>query len=67
MNIPFSPPYIDQDVLDEVMNTLQSGWITTGPKVKALEQLSAEIAGVQPVSYTHLDVYKRQVIEVTIL
>lgn len=47
MNIPFSPPYIDQDVLDEVMNTLQSGWITTGPKVKALEQLSAEIAGVQ--------------------
>lgn len=47
VNIPFSPPYIDQDVLDEVMNTLQSGWITTGPKVKALEQLSAEIAGVQ--------------------
>ena len=47
MNIPFSPPYIDQDVLDEVMNTLQSGWITTGPKVKQLEQLSAEIADVQ--------------------
>lgn len=47
VNIPFSPPYIDQDVLDEVMSTLQSGWITTGPKVKALEQLSAEIAGVQ--------------------
>lgn len=47
VNIPFSPPYIDQDVLDEVMNTLQSGWITTGPKVKQLEQLSAEIADVQ--------------------
>ncbi len=47
MNIPFSPPYIDKDVLDEVLDTLQSGWITTGPKVKALEKLSAEIAGVQ--------------------
>lgn len=47
MNIPFSPPYIDKDVLDEVMDTLQSGWITTGPKVKALEKLSADISGVQ--------------------
>lgn len=37
MNIPFSPPYIDQDVIDEVVDSLQSGWITTGPKVKALE------------------------------
>jgi len=47
VNIPFSPPYIDKDVLDEVLDTLQSGWITTGPKVKALEKLSAEIAGVE--------------------
>lgn len=47
MHIPFSPPYIDKDVLDEVMDTLQSGWITTGPKVKALEQLSAEICNVE--------------------
>lgn len=38
MNIPFSPPYVDQDIIDEVVDTLQSGWITTGPKVKALEQ-----------------------------
>lgn len=37
MNIPFSPPYIDQEVIDEVLDTLQSGWITTGPKVKLLE------------------------------
>ncbi len=38
MNIPFSPPYIDQSVIDEVMHTLDSKWITTGPKVVALEQ-----------------------------
>jgi len=38
MNIPFSPPYIDQSVIDEVLHTLDSQWITTGPKVVALEQ-----------------------------
>jgi dTDP-4-amino-4,6-dideoxygalactose transaminase len=37
MNIPFSPPFIDQAVIDEVVNTLQSNWITSGPKVKELE------------------------------
>jgi hypothetical protein len=26
MNIPFSPPFIDQTVIDEVVNTLQSSW-----------------------------------------
>ena len=38
MNIPFSPPYIDESVEAEVLDALRSGWITTGPKVKALEQ-----------------------------
>lgn len=47
MKIPFSPPHIDQDVINEVMDTLQSGWITTGPKVRLLEQMSAEMTGVQ--------------------
>lgn len=37
MKIPFSPPYIDKNVLKEVIDSLESGWITTGPKVKALE------------------------------
>ncbi len=37
MKIPFSPPYIDDNVISEVVDSLQSGWITTGPKVKALE------------------------------
>lgn len=38
MKIPFSPPYVDDDIIDEVVDTLKSGWITTGPKVKALEE-----------------------------
>jgi len=37
MKIPFSPPYINQEIIDEVTDSLKSGWITTGPKVKALE------------------------------
>jgi len=45
MNIPFSPPYIDQDIIDEVVSTLRSGWITTGPKVKALEQEVIKLSG----------------------
>lgn len=38
MKIPFSPPYIDQEIIDEVVDTLRSGWITTGPKTKMLEE-----------------------------
>ncbi|CQR24524.1 capsular polysaccharide biosynthesis protein [Streptococcus varani] len=39
MNIPFSPPDISQMEIDEVVDTLKSGWITTGPKTKELERL----------------------------
>lgn len=42
MKIPFSPPYIDENVLEEVNDSLSSGWITTGPKVKRLEALVCE-------------------------
>lgn len=38
MKIPFSPPFIDQDIIDEVNDSLLSGWITTGPKVASLEK-----------------------------
>ncbi|MEI8279403.1 MAG: DegT/DnrJ/EryC1/StrS family aminotransferase [Bacteroidota bacterium] len=47
MKIPFSPPYIDKDIEDEVLDSLRSGWITTGPKVRDLELLSAQVAGVE--------------------
>lgn len=36
--IPFSPPHIDQKIIDEVVDTLKSGWITTGPKTKRFEK-----------------------------
>ncbi len=39
MKISFSPPFIDETVLAEVRDTLQSGWITTGPKVELLQSL----------------------------
>jgi dTDP-4-amino-4,6-dideoxygalactose transaminase len=49
MNIPFSPPYIDQSVIDEVVSCLNSGWITTGPKVKALENAIADYTGIRNI------------------
>jgi dTDP-4-amino-4,6-dideoxygalactose transaminase len=56
MNIPFSPPFIDKAVIDEVVQTLRSNWITTGPKVAALEQeivkLTASKAAVCINSWT---------------
>ncbi len=42
--IPFSPPFVDVDVVNEVNNALASGWITSGPKVKELENLVAQIS-----------------------
>lgn len=42
MMIPFSPPRIDQKMIDEVVEALKSGWITTGPRTKKFEkQLAA--------------------------
>lgn len=38
MRIEFSPPDISQLEINEVVDTLKSGWITTGPKTKRLEQ-----------------------------
>jgi dTDP-4-amino-4,6-dideoxygalactose transaminase len=43
--IPFSPPRIDQKIIDAVSETLRSGWITTGPKTKLLEKKLTEFAG----------------------
>ena len=40
--IKFSPPDISQLEIDEVVDTLKSGWITTGPKTKLFEKQIAE-------------------------
>ncbi|WP_298202076.1 DegT/DnrJ/EryC1/StrS family aminotransferase, partial [Desulfosporosinus sp.] len=42
MEIAFSPPDISQAEIDEVIDTLKSGWITTGPKTKLFEKKIAE-------------------------
>lgn len=36
--LPFSPPLIGEEEIAEVVDTLQSDWITTGPKVKNFEK-----------------------------
>ena len=38
MNIPFHKPHITQKELDSVCATLQSGWLTMGPKTLEFEQ-----------------------------
>ena len=47
--LPFSPPYIDDDAIAEVVAVLRSGWITSGPKMKALEAAVATYTGVPSV------------------
>ncbi len=47
--IPFSPPHITQEAIDSVVESLKSGWITTGPKTKKLEVEVAKYNGVAKV------------------
>lgn len=47
MNIPFSPPDIGEEEVEEVVKTLRSGWITTGPRTKEFEKQIAEYCGVK--------------------
>jgi dTDP-4-amino-4,6-dideoxygalactose transaminase len=49
MKINFAPPYIDDSVINEVVDSLKSGWITTGPKVKALEGEIKNFSGAAEV------------------
>jgi len=45
--IPFSRPTISEEEINEVVDSLTSGWITTGPKVSLLEKAFAQRFGVQ--------------------
>lgn len=47
--ISFSPPHVDDVIIQEVIDALRSGWITTGPRTKKFEQLLAEYCGVERV------------------
>ena len=45
MNVPFFRPEIAQAEIDEVVECLGSGWLTTGPRVKRFETEFAEAVG----------------------
>ena len=43
--LPFSPPLIGEEEIAEVVDTLRSGWISTGPKTKLFEAEFAQFVG----------------------
>jgi dTDP-4-amino-4,6-dideoxygalactose transaminase len=45
--IPFSPPHISDEVIQEVVAALKSGWITTGPRTKQLEKDLSAYSGAK--------------------
>jgi dTDP-4-amino-4,6-dideoxygalactose transaminase len=45
--LPFSPPYLSNEEIDEVVDTLSSDWITTGPKTKRFESEFAAFLGAE--------------------
>lgn len=49
MHIAFSPPDITELEINEVVDALKSGWITTGPKTKQFERELAEYIGTSRV------------------
>lgn len=44
--LPFSRPDIGSEEIDEVVDTLRSGWLTSGPKTQRFEKEFAEFIGV---------------------
>jgi len=45
--LPFHVPLIEEEEIRAVVDVLRSGWITTGPKVKAFEEAFARFFGVR--------------------
>jgi dTDP-4-amino-4,6-dideoxygalactose transaminase len=43
--LPFALPHITEAEIDEVVDTLRSGWLTTGPKTKRFEREFAQRVG----------------------
>ena len=43
--LPFALPDIGEEEIAEVVDTLRSGWVTTGPKTKRFEQDFAAFLG----------------------
>ncbi len=45
--LPFALPEIGEDEIDEVVDTLRSGWLTTGPKTQRFESEFAQFVGAR--------------------
>jgi dTDP-4-amino-4,6-dideoxygalactose transaminase len=45
--IPFAPPAIGPEEIAEVVETLESGWLSTGPRVASFERAFAEYTGAE--------------------
>ena len=43
--LPYALPWIGEEEIQEVVDSLRSGWVTTGPKVKRFEQEFAQYVG----------------------
>ena len=47
--VPFSPPRMDEKIVNEVVDALYSGWITTGPRTKKFEEMLEGYTGAKNV------------------
>lgn len=47
MVLPFNAPYMGEEEIAEVVDTLRSGWISTGPKTKQFEKEFADYVGAE--------------------
>ena len=44
--LPFALPFLGEEEIAEVVDTLRSGWLTTGPKTKLFEESFSQFVGV---------------------
>jgi len=47
LRVPFFRPDVGEAEIDEVVATLRSGWLTTGPRTERFERAFAEAAGAR--------------------
>ncbi|MEN9357802.1 MAG: hypothetical protein RL695_1973 [Pseudomonadota bacterium] len=47
--LPFTRPLLDEETIADVVAALRSGWLTSGPKVKAFEEALSACCGGRPV------------------